>query len=226
MPAALELIESSMRLIGAIATGETPTADEANDALDALNDMLEAWSLQRLAVYRSVQLSRALIPGQATYTVGPGGQFSGDRPVRITSARVTLVPGQDEPIDVVTTDAWAAIAAKGQVDEVPRVVAFDPAFPLASVIFWPVPQQARTVTLVTDMQFSRIASVSDEISFPPGYRRALRYALAVELAPEFGVQASETVVSIAVAAVADVKRVNGPALDAQYDPALLAMGCR
>ena len=50
----------------------------------------------------------------------------------------------------------------------------------------PVPDAALTITLVHDEAFTALASVSTSLSFPPGYERALRYALAVELAPEFG----------------------------------------
>jgi len=41
---AIDLINSSARLAGILASGETLTSDEANDALNVLNDVLEGWS--------------------------------------------------------------------------------------------------------------------------------------------------------------------------------------
>jgi hypothetical protein len=43
-------IKRAMRLIGAAATGETPSADELADGLTALNAMLSSWSLESLLV--------------------------------------------------------------------------------------------------------------------------------------------------------------------------------
>lgn len=39
-----------MRLATVLASGETATADEANDGLKTLNDLLENWSLDRKSV--------------------------------------------------------------------------------------------------------------------------------------------------------------------------------
>jgi hypothetical protein len=45
-----DLITSSLRSIGVLHSGETPSAEEANDSLDALNEMLNAW------IYEGVNL--------------------------------------------------------------------------------------------------------------------------------------------------------------------------
>ncbi len=45
MATARSVIKSSLRLISAIAVGETPTAEEATDGLETLNDMLHSWAL-------------------------------------------------------------------------------------------------------------------------------------------------------------------------------------
>lgn len=43
MATAIDIITRALRLIGAQAQGETPRADDAQDALLALNAMLQAW---------------------------------------------------------------------------------------------------------------------------------------------------------------------------------------
>ena len=68
----------------------------------------------------------------------------------------------------------------------PTGIYYDPSYPDGRVYVVPVPDTALTITLVHDEAFTALASVSTSLSFPPGYERALRYALAVELAPEFG----------------------------------------
>ena len=44
-------INAALRLIGSLAEGETPSAATSQDALVALNQMLDSWSTERLAVY-------------------------------------------------------------------------------------------------------------------------------------------------------------------------------
>jgi len=49
-----------------------------------------------------------------------------------------------------------------------------------------------------------------ELTFPPGYLRAFRYNLALELAPEFNMDPSAQVARIAMTSKRDVKRINNP----------------
>lgn len=43
MATARDVVVTALRLLGAVASGEEPTADEARDGLVALNHMLHAW---------------------------------------------------------------------------------------------------------------------------------------------------------------------------------------
>ena len=48
---AYDQICGALRLIGQLAEGETPTAATAQDSLSALNQMIDSWNTERLAVY-------------------------------------------------------------------------------------------------------------------------------------------------------------------------------
>jgi hypothetical protein len=56
------------------------------------------------------------------------------------------------------------------------------------------------------------------VSLPPGYKRMLEYMLAVEIAPDFQVEAPPTVQRIASASRKKLKRVNAeiPQMDMPY----------
>ncbi|MCP5307516.1 MAG: hypothetical protein H6953_19070, partial [Chromatiaceae bacterium] len=81
MTTALQLVTSSLRLIGAVAAGESPDADEQADALAALNQILESWNLQGLSLYRQENVVYTLVPSQQDYTIGSGADFDGERPI-------------------------------------------------------------------------------------------------------------------------------------------------
>jgi hypothetical protein len=75
----LDLIIGALRNINALESGETPNANDGNDALQVLNDMLESWSSEKLLVFSNVENILIFNPGQYIYTIGNyvGGTFTG-----------------------------------------------------------------------------------------------------------------------------------------------------
>ena len=86
-----------MKLAKLISGTETPTADEAADALATLNDVLENWDTQPLALWSTTNFTGALVGGQASYTIGPGGDLNTTRPSQINGAFVQF-NGVDFPV--------------------------------------------------------------------------------------------------------------------------------
>lgn len=76
---ALDIITGALRNINALEAGETPSASDAADALMVLNDLIEAWSMDKLIVFSSVENLLTLNTGQNQYTIGnpTAGTFTG-----------------------------------------------------------------------------------------------------------------------------------------------------
>lgn len=218
---ALDLIKSSMRLINAIAVGETPSASESIDALRVLNDMLESWSTQNLSVFASQDQVFTFTPGVATYTFGPSGTFNGTRPIQIESA-YTRYQTIDYPLQQIDDDRYNLIPLKTQQNVIPCYFRYDPQFPFAEVTFWPVPSQATQVTFTSNIQFSALANTAASLSYPPGYSRAIRYCLAVDLSAEFGIPLPQVVADIAKSAKSTIMRANKRTPVARFDAAITA----
>ena len=214
-----DLIKSSMRLVGAIATGETPTADEATDGLLVLNDLLENWSTETLSVWGSSNQTFALVPGQSVYTIGPGGNWNTDRPQDIDDSYMTF-SGVDFPVKVISQEEYNEINLKSMQQPIVERLLYVNEFPLGRVTVWPVPTQANNITLTMNRILGFPVALTDTLTGPPGFVKAIRYCLAVELGPEFGVEASPTVIAVAADAKGDYKRANLPLVVAQYDAAL------
>jgi hypothetical protein len=64
-----------MKDIGAVAAGEVPTADEAQDGLDMLNDMIAQWSNENMMVFYRSEIIFQTTQNQVQYTIGPSGQM-------------------------------------------------------------------------------------------------------------------------------------------------------
>src|SRR6185369_17384585 len=84
MPTAEKIIQDSVEQIGQYSPGETITAADANRALIVLNNMLSQWSTENLACFHFLEQSIPLANNQANYTIGPGGDVDGVRPIMLT----------------------------------------------------------------------------------------------------------------------------------------------
>jgi hypothetical protein len=210
MAAVLDLITAALVSVKALAVGETPGADMTMDALDKFNDVLEALSIQNLAVFASVDAVVPLVANQSTYLIGPGGV--GQRPLgmnSIDSARVTYL-GVDYPVDVVPQAEYDALAVK-QTTGVPEWMAFDNGYPNATVQLYPVPYQAGVLTISQRKQFTAASALTDTFDLPPGYRRLIRLMLAWDLRtdyPGLGAQELQNLKDDVAGALGSIKRAN------------------
>lgn len=200
------IIRRSMRLIGAIGSGEPMTADEATDGLDALNAMLDSWWNERLAVYVLQEQSFALTPALQTYTIGPSGAFVTSRPLKIETAYVRL-NSVDYPITVVDYNRWASIMYKPQ-QGIPEYLYYEPTMVNGDINLWPIPSQAMTLFIATRQQIQSFPDISTTINMPPGYVDALSFNLAVRLAPEYERAVPADVAAMATSTLANIKRLN------------------
>lgn len=204
---ARDLIKGSLRLIGAIATGENPSAAEEVDALASLNGMLDAWSVKGFLIYQNVREVFPFVGGQATYTVGPTGNFNTTRPLIINKAMVLYADTETE-LEILTSAKYAEISDKSIQSNIPEYLYCDGGYPLENYSFYPVPSEANSVVIYSKKILTNIANASDELNLPPGYERALRYNLALEIAPEYGRDPSAIVAKTAMDSIVELQRQN------------------
>lgn len=200
------LCQGALRLIGAIATGETMTASAIVDALSALNQMLETWSIEGLMVYQVTRETFTLTAGQQQRTMGATGNFVTTRPSKITNMGV-IKDSTEFPIKMRTVDEWARISLKSLQSTLPTDVYVEGTTPLETLNFYPIPSEANSVAIYSLKPFTAITD-NASVTLPPGYLRALRYNLAVELAPEYGKAVTAEVASRADDSKAAIMRLN------------------
>ena len=92
----------------------------------------------------------------------------------------------------------------------PQVMWINSTFPDMEMTIYPVPIKTLEWHIISVEQLNEVTSVATDMYFPPGYLRAFRYNLAMELAPEFGVEPSPQVQRIAMTSKRDLKRINNP----------------
>lgn len=215
---AIDIITKAMRIIGVLAERETPSAEQATDGLDALNDILEEWNIEGLAVYGSGFETFATLPGKASYTVGPGGDWDTPRPVGVSSFNVTF-QGVDFPASEWSQTDYSAVPLKTLRQPIPERFVFINTAPLATIILYPTPSDAVTVNVDFPRILSAIDSIAEAMILPPGYARALQYAVAQELAPQYGTPID--VSSRARSTKAIIKRANRTPQTMNFDAPLV-----
>lgn len=226
MATAQTLIDRACRLIGALESGESATAAESADALVALNALIESWQTEKLFVYAMVDTALTLTPNDGSYTVGPSGNFNlTPRPPKIEDIYVRD-SDIDYPIQLVEMERWNVIPDKTVTSNIPQMAYYEPTLATGTLQLWPIPDTANSLHIVTWTTLSSLAALGTTVTLPQGYERALTYALAIELAPEFGKEASATVVEIAREAKANIKRINNRPMRAYTELGQMMAGGR
>ena len=208
--AASQLIQDALALCNCVGVDQTLTAAETTDALRILNDLIEDWSTQSLAIYGLANQTFNTVAGQATYTVGVAGDWNTNRPVRINADAYSTIQGTTFPCVPITQGEYDLIAVKTQPQEYPDHYLYVNEYPLGLVTLWPVPNAITPITFSIDMLLLSVTNAATVMEFPPGYMNAFKYALAVMLAPSFGAKIREypDVVAIADRSLGNIKRAN------------------
>lgn len=212
MTTAGELINGSLRLLGVLAEGETPSADTANDALVAMNQMIDSWNTERLSVFALQDQVFIWPAGVITRTLGPSGDFVGNRPILLDDATYFRDPSTNVSygIKFINRQQYDGIAVKTVTSTYPQVVYTNMTYPDIEMFVYPRPIRDLEWHFVSVEELTAPATLSTDLTFPPGYLRAFRYNLACELAPEFGVEPSRQVQRIAMTSKRNLKRINNP----------------
>lgn len=212
MTTAGELINGSLRLIGVLAEGETPSAETSQDALAAMNQMIDSWNTERLSVFSTQDQVFTWPAGERTRTLGPSGDFAGNRPVLLDDATYFRDGSTNVSygIKFINQQQYDGIAVKTVTSTYPQVIFVNNTFPDVTMSVYPVPIRALEWHFVSVEELTKPAMLDTVLSFPPGYLRAFRYGLACELAPEFGVEPSPQVQRIAMVSKRNLKRINNP----------------
>lgn len=205
-------INGALRLIGQLAEAEVPSAATSEDALATLNQMIDSWNTERLSVFSTQDQVFSWLPGFRTRTLGPTGDFVGNRPILIDDSTYFRDPasGISFGIKLINQQQYDGIAVKSVTSTYPQVMWVNMEYPNISMTVYPVPTKVLEWHIVSVQELTTPALLSTPLAFPPGYLRAFKYNLACELAPEFGVEPSPTVQRIAMTSKRNLKRINNP----------------
>lgn len=218
-----DIITLALKTANVVGVGQTPAAEDMNDAFNLLNMLLAQLQRRRYFVYG---LTTTSFQGNnsVSYTVGPGGNFNIPRPAKIESAFFRQNTASSYPVDypleiLRSQEDYNRISLK-TLNAFPRYCFYDQAYPIGNLFVWPVPNNTYTVFISTITQIQQFQTVADVIAMPPEYAAALMWNLVLELYPFYGLPENPVVRGKAEASLRIIEEANVQIPQLAMPPAL------
>lgn len=217
---ALDIVIDAMKEIGALASGETPSNDDAADVLRKLQRLIDRYNARETMIY-NVNFTLFTLNPPATpetpTTIGPGGDFDvNQRPVSISNIGLILegTPGVELPLNRRDDDWWANNRIKGLTSTLPTDYYYSPAWPLGQIFFWPVPTASHQVRVESRLVLGEYNGLDDDFTMPPAYWDLIVYELAISIGPSFEREPTSTLIGLWKAAIkaVQVNNISSPRL--------------
>lgn len=188
----LKIITRTMRGLGYLNRNTDPQPNEAEDALDTLNEMLAGWNREKMLLPYVLIQSIALVANQSLYTVGAGGDVNITRPDKINYVSVrlgsTVATYVEIPVRVLNNEReFQLIRAKGIATTLVSHAWYNPKFPLGELNCYPVPSATGTLLIYVQDRLTAM-TLNGTVSLPDGLLQAIRFNLGVRLQPELQVE--------------------------------------
>jgi len=191
--------------------------------LTALNDLIASWSLAKIMVPYAISENFPTVIGQVAYTIGPSGDINTVRPTK-------LLPGTyirdasdiDHPVDKISRERYNSINTKTSTGR-PNRIYYDPVFPIGTFYFNKEPIAVETVYIDSLKPITEISDMTASLALPSAYRLALKFNLAIMLAPDYNdIKIPQIVAEAADSSKRALGSANSSELpESRMDPALL-----
>ena len=181
-----DLFVAAMETIGATSLDEVPEASELQKCLRHCNLMLNSWSGRSLMIAATTQESFPLIAGQRSYTIGIGGNFNTDKPIKIESGFVRDSANVDHPLYVVELDIYDSFDDKMIATARPDAIYYTPGKAqqvtnLGTIFCYPIPDAPDTLFINSQKYLTQFVNLTDNVTFQPVYQDAIVQNLAVKI---------------------------------------------
>lgn len=228
-----ELLTRTFRLCGILGAGQILAADDAEDGLQTLNEMLSLWNTDGLNIFEidhniyDIVAQDGTNPEPTPFTIGPSATGTwgivADRPQRIENANIVLSSNDPSPLIALTllnAEDYAALKLYSTGSPIPDKMFCDYANPNARIYFWPYLNASVGLELFTWKLLDSALTLASNFVLPPGYNEAVRFNLALRLASEYGAPISPRIDDIARKSLASIQSANVRPKNMCIDPQL------
>jgi len=190
------------------------------EALDSLNLMLKSWEETMLTPTTE---SFTLTASTAGYTIGTGGTLDTAKPMSIKSAYIRDSDGVDYEVEVSMSPIDYNLVSDKDVDERANELYYDANYSsgLGCIYLNGAYSTAETLYLTSYKPITSYTAITDTITQPAEWEKAMRYNLAIDLAPEYGMALDPYILNEAARLRNIIECRNSSTPIAKFDSALL-----
>ena len=210
---AYDIVIQALKKAGVLGVGQTPLAEDTNDAFYDLNDMIAQWARKRWLMWHLLDIS-LVSTGAMSYTVGIGGDFNTPRPDRLEAAFFRqIVPSQPNQIDyplelIESREEYNNIALKSLMT-FPTNIFYDAAYPMGTINPWPVPQATiYEIHLTVKDTLTQFSTLNQVLNMPPEFVAAMKFNLAIRLRQSYQLPVDLALVALAKDSLAVIRGAN------------------
>lgn len=178
-----KIIEGAFRKVGALTLGDSLSAEQMQQGVDALNAMVKEWQNQHIYLWTQQILTQAFTVGQASNVL------SLNPAVLYVASPMRRENNYDTPLQLKDFEEYASISDK-TVRGAPTTIFID--YKSAPVMYaWPVPDASYTIAYLATVRSQDWDLASGTGELPQRFLLALIYGLAAILVDDYPLPISE-----------------------------------
>jgi hypothetical protein len=188
-----QVITGALRKLGVLASGNSPTTEQTNDASEALNALVKAFQADGMPLWAITSHTWTVTSGTSSYVIGIGQTLNTVAPLRVIQAFYIVEDTAQVPMNVYNRYDFNQLPVNGtQISGVPVNLYYQPTVPATdysgTIKLWPVPNDSTTqITIHYTRPFQDMDGATDNFDFPSYWIQALISNLAWVMAGEYGV---------------------------------------
>jgi len=191
------IIQRTLRIVGGIGQGETPTSTQYSEAATALNDLVKAWEADGMPLWALKDYTITLVAGTSSYDIGIGASgLNAVAPLKIIQAYTVDSSNLSRPITIIGRDMYENFGDKTGSGDVTMIWYQEPGAGVAgstgelkgTLTTYLVPLSTSPLTLHVRGQrpFEDFDATADTPDFPSYWYNAIIWGLARDLSYEYG----------------------------------------
>lgn len=184
-----QVITGALRILGVIGQGQAPDSTQISEAAEALNVLVKAWQADGLQVWKITTATVDLVEGKAEYRTDTDMGLP-NKPLKVWVCTMYDVPSGSDAVMIPLANQDYKILSNKNSKSVPSQYYYQPMDTYGVLTLYPniaaSTAMNKKVKMTYSLPLNDVLGPTDVLDFPSEWNRALKYALAVELAYEYG----------------------------------------